>query len=61
MIMEELARTEEVAFSHVMLVHKDKILQPADTPTSIDLHTADIISEYIYYIPSIDTFKHLNC
>ena len=45
-VMEEMANSEEADFYHVMLVHRDKILRPTDTPTSIKLHTADIISKY---------------
>ena len=44
-IMEEMADSEDADFYHVMLVHKDKILRPTDTPMSVKLHTADIISK----------------
>ena len=45
-IMAELARTENVDCCHVMMVHRDKTLRPTDTPATIRLNTADIISKY---------------
>ena len=44
-IMAELARTEDVDCCHVMMVHRDKTLRPTDTPATIRLNTADIISK----------------
>ena len=44
-IMAELARTENVDCCHVMMVHRDKTLRPTDTPATIRLNTADIISK----------------
>ena len=43
--MAELARTEDVDCCHVMMVHRDKTLRPTDTPATIRLNTADIISK----------------
>ncbi|KAL4229454.1 protein tag [Mactra antiquata] len=46
-IISMIASKENVQDSQVILVHNDKTLKSNDTPSSVQLHTADILECYI--------------
>lgn len=58
-ILNELAQAEGVTADRCVLLLQDKILQPYDTPATVNLHIADILG--LFYCPPVAfllTCKH---